>query len=357
MDLENFTMQPKRIVVGMSGGVDSSMSLLLLKQQGWQPIGVSLKLAVWEEGCRRENACCTEESLRIASEVCKKLGVPHYIYNVEKDFERNVMDFMVSELKAGRTPNPCAECNRTLKFAKLFEFAAKHGISYVATGHYARSTPEGELLRPKDLSKDQTYGLCFLTSEMLSKIVFPLGELTKKEVYSLAEKEGFEIFKKRKQSQDLCFVSGKDLPEFIDEKLGRSPGRIMDTEGRRLGEHRGLHFYTIGQRHHLGLKGLYFVKERDYKNNYLIVTKNRDEILQNEAILSRLHFISGTVPDTEMRLMAQVRYGQKPVGATLHPSGMDAARVVFDEPVQAVTPGQVCALYLNDLCLGGGIII
>jgi len=353
----------KKIVVGMSGGVDSSMSLLLLKQQGWEPVGVSLKLAKWK-GCSRENACCTEESLRVAKSVCDRLGVEHHVYDVQEDFKACVMDFLVSELKHGRTPNPCAECNRTLKFKKLFEWARDHGIEHVATGHYAKSranpeTGKGELLRPKDISKDQTYGLSFLDSDSLSKIIFPLGDLLKTEVFAIAKKEGFEIFEKKKQSQDLCFVSGKDLPVFIKENLGESPGPIVDSEGNKLGTHRGLHFYTVGQRKRLGVLSPttpYFVKSIDIKSNTLIVTKKKSEIEQKSAILANLHFISGECP-REMKVMAQARYHQDAVDAILIPLANGKARVLFIDPIEAVTPGQVCALYDGDLCLGAGIII
>ena len=260
-------------------------------------------------------------------------------------------------MKEGRTPNPCAECNRVLKFSKLFEFARQRGIDYVATGHYARSTPQGELFRARDLSKDQTYGLCFLTGEMLAKTVFPLGNLLKSEAYALAREEGFGIFEKKKQSQDLCFASGKDLPKFIEEKLGKNPGPVFDSSGNPLGRHNGLHFYTVGQRRRLGLKGQYYVKALDRESNTLIVTKDKGEILQSEARLANLHFISGEIPEKEITVSAQVRYHQPETEAILKPLGNGNARITFKAPIQAVTPGQVCAFYKGDLCLGGGIIV
>jgi len=362
-------MGSRKIVLGMSGGVDSSMSLLLLRKQGWEPVGVSLKLPAWEKACAlenecgRENACCTTDSLRIAASVCKKLGVEHHIYDVQDDFRHKVMDYLVSELRQGRTPNPCAECNRVLKFPKLFEWAHEHGIEYVATGHYARSrlNPEtgmGELLRPADISKDQTYGMCFLSGTQLRHIVFPLGDLLKTEVYEMAKKEGFELFLKKKQSQDLCFVSGDELPKFIAEKIGKKPGAIRDTSGKRLGEHKGLHFYTVGQRRGLGLAGgSFFVKSMDHATNTLIVTRDRREIMQSDAMLASVRFISGKSPSRRIPLLAQTRHRQAPVEASLHLQDGDKARVLFKEPIEAVTPGQVCALYSKDLCLGGGIII
>ena len=186
----------KRIVVGVSGGVDSSMTLAILKDNGWDPIGVSLKLPYWKHDCNpyRENICCSEESLELAKKICEKLGVEHHIYDVQKDFETEVIAYFISDLKANKTPNPCIICNRHLKFIKLFKWAEKHGIEHVATGHYAKiqynfGRKKFELLKAKDWSKDQTYGLCLFNQDMLRKLVLPLGEYTKEEVYKLAKKK------------------------------------------------------------------------------------------------------------------------------------------------------------------------
>ncbi len=259
-------MKKKRIVVGMSGGVDSSITLVLLKKQGFNPVGVSLKLEVWKDKCNvlRENVCCTKESFDIAKKICKKLNVPYYVYDVKKEFKKEVMDYFLSDLKKNRTPNPCVVCNRYLKFKKLFEFAKKKGIKYVATGHYAqvrfnKKTKRYELLKAKDKTKDQSYGLSFLPQKWLKWIILPLGNYTKKKVFKIAKKEGFEFFLKRKQSQDLCFVSKRAIPKYIEKKIGVKPGKIVDTKGNVLGEHKGVHFYTIGQRRRLGLQG-YFVR-------------------------------------------------------------------------------------------------
>ncbi|MEM4555142.1 MAG: tRNA-specific 2-thiouridylase, partial [Candidatus Anstonellaceae archaeon] len=223
----------EKIVVGMSGGVDSSVSLILLKRQGWQPIGVSLLLPGWEGDCKRENSCCTSESLQAAESVCRSLGVPYYIYDCRDIFRKEIMDYFVSELANGRTPNPCSFCNWKVKFAKLFEWAEMHDISYVATGHYAAiSKSDGTfvLCRPQDRLKDQTYGLCLLPKEWLSRIVFPLASLTKNEVYEIAKKKGFNFYTKVKQSQDLCFVSEKNMRKFLLEKIGQKRGPIIELE-------------------------------------------------------------------------------------------------------------------------------
>jgi len=352
----------KKIVVGMSGGVDSSMSLVLLKKKGWQPIGVSLKLPVWK-GCGnplRENVCCTAESLRIARAVCGKMNVPYCTVNAQAQFRREVMDYFVRELRHGRTPNPCAMCNRNMKFKLLLDYARRNGIGHVATGHYAKVRMDrrgnARLLRAVDKGKDQSYGLSFLTQEQLRRIIFPLGGLTKAEVYALAEKEGFDFFLKRKQSQDLCFVSGSALPKYVETKLGKKTGEIVDEKGNAIGTHEGLHFYTIGQRRGLRLPQKYYVKEFDMRKNLLVVTDDRRKVRGREARLTNLNFISGEVPEKKISVMAQARYRQKPEKAGVEVLQGGKAVVKFARHVESITPGQVCALYRGSECIGAGII-
>ncbi|MFH0922957.1 MAG: tRNA 2-thiouridine(34) synthase MnmA [Candidatus Micrarchaeota archaeon] len=345
----------KKIVVGMSGGVDSSVSLILLKKSGLQPIGVTLLLPHW--GCTAENACCTLESRKTAESICKKLGVKYHTIDCRKEFKADVMDYFVSELKAGRTPNPCITCNRFFKFKTLFDFAKKHGIEFVATGHYAKIRRRGtkaELVQPKDKTKNQTYGLCLLPQEWLQRIVFPLGDLNKAEVYQIAQAEGFPVFLKRKQSQDLCFVSHKELPAFIEREVGVKEGNIIDEDGKRVGKHSGLAVYTIGQRK--GLCG-YFVKRKNAEKNELVVTKKREELNTKTVFVRDFNFSSGEIPKRKVKVKAQVRYRQEPVEATLWPPARGMVKVVFAKPVEAITPGQVCAVYAKGSCLGGGYII
>ncbi|MCG2685783.1 tRNA 2-thiouridine(34) synthase MnmA [Candidatus Parcubacteria bacterium] len=359
------TNSGRKIVVGLSGGVDSSVSLVLLKKQGWDPIGVSLKLPTWQDprNLLRENVCCTPESLNIARTICQKLKVPYHIFDVQNDFQREVIEYFVAESKDHKTPNPCIICNRRLKFQKLFEFAKRVGAEDVATGHYARTrknekTGRYELLTAKDRDKDQTYALCFLPQEWLPHIIFPLGDYTKEEVYRLAKKEDFDFFLKRPQSQDFCFVAGQSLPDFLKEKVGTQSGDIVDTLGNILGKHQGLHFYTIGQRKRVGLSGgPYFVKSFDILKNRLIVTKNREEISQKEIALSPFNFISGELPKEAIKVMAQVRYHQPLAPATLFPPEADKVKLVFDEPRSVVTPGQFAVFYKGEVCLGGGRIL
>lgn len=354
----------KKIVVGMSGGVDSTMALILLKKQGWSPIGVSLKLPIWKskKNLLRENVCCTVESMNIAKKVCQQLKVPFHILDVRTDFQKKVVNYFISEFKNNKTPNPCVICNRYLKFKKLFQFAKKMGANHIATGHYAQirknlKTGKYELLKAKDKTKDQTYNLCFLPQKWLKNIVFPLGNYTKKEVYQIAKDYGFAFFLKKKQSQDFCFVAGKSLAAFLKNKIGQKPGKIMDTKGNILGEHQGLHFYTIGQRKGINLSaGPYFVKDFDIAKNILIVTKNQKEIIQKEIILSPFHFISQEFPKEKIKVMAKVRYRQPLSKATLFPFFKKKLKLVFDKPKQAVTPGQLAVFYQKEVCLGGGRI-
>ncbi|RLG19612.1 tRNA 2-thiouridine(34) synthase MnmA [Candidatus Micrarchaeota archaeon] len=356
-------MKSKQIVVGMSGGVDSSIALILLKQKGWKPVGVSLKLPVWESerNRMRENACCTDKSLRIAKRVCKKFGAEHHVYDVRREFECSVMDYFVNELKSARTPNPCVICNRQLKFKKLFEWAHAHGIEYVTTGHYARvrlnrKSRRAELMRAKDKGKDQSYGLAFLTQEWLAKTKFPLGEYTKKQILKIAKRKGLAYLTKRKQSQNLCFVAGAALPHYLEERIGRKPGKIIDESGKFLGRHKGLHLYTIGQSKRLNLPYKYYVKAFDVPKNKLIVTRNRKALLKKQMMLSQVHFISSQAPKKKVEILAQVRSKQKPSKATLHPPEQGKAKVVFKRAQEMLTPGQLCAFYKGDVCLGGGMI-
>jgi tRNA-uridine 2-sulfurtransferase len=347
----------KRIVVGMSGGVDSSMTLVLLKKQGWNPIAVSLKMASWNED---ENIASTNESFKIAKEVCDKLNVEHHIYDVSKEFQKEVIDYFINELKNRRTPNPCVVCNRNLKFKYLFKWANEHGIDYVSTGHYAKIEEENGiylLKLSKDPTKDQTYGLSMFPQEWLSKLILPLGEHTKKEVYLLAEKEGFTNYKKIKQSQDLCFVSKKDLPKMIEQKLGIKEGDIVDVKGKLLGKHKGLHFYTIGQTRKLNLPGKFFVKKFDVKENKLIVTDKVEEThTVDEIILSPYNFTIKEIEEPK-KVNAKIRYGDFVNGsATLYPPKDGKLIIKFDKPMHAVTPGQFCVFYEGEICLGGGVI-
>ncbi|MBU4369408.1 tRNA 2-thiouridine(34) synthase MnmA, partial [Patescibacteria group bacterium] len=338
----------KQIVVGMSGGIDSSMALVLLKKQGWQPIGVSLKYAVWQDkkNLLRENVCCSTQSFKIARDVCQKLKVPHYIFDVSAEFKKQVIDYFIKELKNKKTPNPCIVCNRYLKFEKLFKWAKEHNIQYVATGHYARlrreipnsksQIPKYQLLRAKDKEKDQTYSLSFLPQKWLKNIVFPLGDYTKPEIYKIAKKYKFDVFLKQKESQDFCFVAGKSMKCFLEKEIGTKTGLIKDKKGNILGKHQGLHFYTIGQRKGINLPGgPYFVLKIDKRKNILIVTKDEKKLCQKQVFVSHCHFTSGTPPQKKIQVQAKIRYRQELSRATLTPISKTKIKLVFNKPQRA----------------------
>lgn len=344
-------MQDKRIVVGVSGGVDSSMALVVLQKMGYMPVAVSLKLPVWKGATCKENSCCTEKSITIAKDVCKKLGIEHHIIDEKKNFEKEVVGYFKKELKNNRTPNPCVVCNRYSKIKALLDFANKHKIKYVATGHYAK-IKNGFLCKPKDKVKDQTYGLCLLKKEWLKRVVFPLEDMTKEQVYKLAQKYDFDYFSKTKQSQDFCYVSGNDISKFIESVLGNNPGEIVTTTGENQGSHNGLWYYTLGQRRGLGRNGTkFYVCGFDTKKNQLIVTSTLENKIK-EITLEKVNLL-GKLPK---KIKVKVRYTPNEISATVLLLSNNRAKVIFDKPQAVVTPGQFCVFYSKDKCLGGGII-
>jgi len=349
----------RQIIVGLSGGLDSAVALLLLKEQGYQPIGLTLRYSGWST---KENIYSNQESIRLAKKVCRQLKAPHYTLDYRQEFKKKVIGYFISLLKNKKTPNPCIVCNQQLKFEKLISFAKQKGIEYVATGHYARIRKikdEYQLLRGKDKQKDQSYFLCLLDQKQLAKIVFPLGDLTKKKVYRIAEKKGLDFLIRKKQSQDLCFVIQKSMPLFLKKEIGLHPGQIVDKKDKILGQHQGLHFYTIGQRKGIKLAGgPWWVIGFNKKKNQLIVTniENDPALFSRTVILSDGHFVSGKLPQKIIKVKAKTRFNQAPASAKLYILPKKNSRLVFDRPQKAVTPGQWTVFYQNQVCLGGGII-
>lgn len=352
----------ERVLVAMSGGVDSSVAIALLHRAGYQVIGVTMRLSTLEDpdlpGPFR--SCCSLEDVDDARAVCQVLGVPHYTLNFEREFEAYVIEAFCQEYARGRTPNPCLLCNQELKFRFLLERAEALGFDKLATGHYARVVRDDQgyhLLRASDPSKDQSYVLFSLGQAQLSRILFPVGEFTKDEVRRIAAEMDLPVADKP-DSQDICFIPSGDYRSFLQKRLGAfEPGEIVDLEGRVLGKHRGIPYYTVGQRQGLGLatgERLYVV-EIDAANNRLIV--GPEEALFATALIAEdVRFTSDRVPEEPLAVSARIRYRTAEVPAEVVGLPGQRALVRFAEPVRAVTPGQAVVFYRGDEVLGGGTI-
>ena len=337
----------KKVLIAMSGGVDSSAAALLLQKQGYECAGATLSL------CGNE----TDGAKRIAD----GLGMPFYIFDEHELFAREVMDHFVSEYRAGRTPNPCIDCNRFMKFDKLFERARLLGCDHVATGHYARIEEQnGKFILKKalDASKDQSYVLYTMTQEQLAHTLFPLGALPKTQTRAIAEEAGFWNAHKP-DSQDICFVPDGDYAAAIERLTGEKsePGDFVDRQGHVLGRHGGIIRYTVGQHRGLGLGQ----SEKRYvcalcPEENTVVLGGADELFSRTALVSVMNWISGEAPALPFRCSAKTRYRQPEQPCTVYPAGEAGVRLVFDEPLRAITPGQSAVLYDGDTVLGGGII-
>ncbi len=348
-----------RVVVAMSGGVDSSVAAALLVEQGCDVVGIMLKL--WsEDGGSRANTCCAPADVALARAVADRLGIPFYLLNVADSFKSLVVDFFVREHAAGVTPNPCLQCNRRVRFELLLNKALGLGAEYLATGHYARvrrTNGRYQLLRGADLKKDQSYALSVLGQAELARALFPLGELTKPEVRAHAARLNLPVADKV-ESQDLCFLGSGDYREFLTRHAPDAirPGVIRDASGRVLGRHAGLPFYTIGQRKGLGLAASQplYVMAKDVTDNALIVGA-ADDLGRRECVARGMHYVSGETPGAPFRAEAKIRSTARATPVTVYPAG-DTTRVEFDEPQRDITPGQGLVLFDGELVLGSGII-
>ncbi len=361
----NITPQPgNRIIVGMSGGVDSSVTALLLQQQGFDIQGVFMKN--WE-GDDTEQHCAAEDDLKDASLVCNTLGIPLQGVNFADQYWDRVFEYFLQEYRASRTPNPDILCNREIKFRAFLDYALTQGADYIATGHYARIGRDGErytLLRGRDKNKDQSYFLYTLSQAQLAHSLFPLGELEKSQVRQLAEEHHLITYNK-KDSTGICFIGERDFRAFLKRYLPAQPGEIHTPEGTRLGRHEGLMYYTLGQRQGLGIGGVkghegavWYVADKNLANNILIVVDGHDHpLLFNQGLSAiDLHWVSGESPTFPLRCTAKTRYRQQDAACTIELSADNRWVVRFDEPQWAVTPGQSVVFYQGDICLGGGII-
>ena len=360
----------KKAIIAMSGGVDSSVAALLCQQQGFDCVGVTLALtdnsdrSLPEEAFPGERTCCSVDDVADARSVAFRLGMPFYVFNFKEAFRREVMDRFAAAYQWGETPNPCIDCNRYIKFAKLMHRGEEIGFPYVATGHYARveqdrATGRWLLKKGLDENKDQSYMLYSLTQWELSRLLLPLGGLTKEETRRLAEEHGFVNARKR-DSQDICFVPDGDYAAFIRRWTGRDfpPGDFVGTQGEVYGQHKGIIHYTVGQRKGLGLSFSQpmFVKELDVENNQVVLSK-AEELFSQTVAARDVNLISVESIPEPLRVKARVRYRQKEQPATVVQTGPDELRVVFDQPQRAITPGQALVLYDGDTVVGGGRIV
>jgi tRNA-uridine 2-sulfurtransferase len=351
-----------RVVVGMSGGVDSSVTALLLKQQGYDVIGVFMKN--WDD-TDEFGHCTATDDFHDVRKVCEQLGIPYYSVNFEKEYMEKVFTYFLEEYKKGRTPNPDVMCNREIKFKEFLDAALGLGADMIATGHYARidfADGEYRLLRGKDANKDQSYFLSQLNQYQLSKSMFPLGHLTKAEVRKIAEEAGLATAKK-KDSTGICFIGEKNFREFLSHYLPAQPGEMRTLSGEYKGRHEGLMYYTIGQRHGLGIGGSgsgepWFVVGKDLKNNILYVEQGADHpsLYSHGLFATDVHWVSEKEKPSTFSCTAKFRYRQPDQEVTVHLKPGNTCEVHFATPQKAITPGQAVVFYDGEVCLGSGII-
>jgi len=372
----------KKVVVAMSGGLDSSVAAALLKRAGsdelrsssrfanarvFDVIGVFMKF--WSEPEKdglvgASNRCCSPEAEVRARKVAKILKIPFYVLNFEKEFKKRIVDYFLKEHKGGKTPNPFVVCNKEIKFGLLLERALKLDADFVATGHYARKNElttnnlqptTYKLLGAKDKNKDQSYFLWMLNQKQLKRILFPIGDYTRKEVENLARKFKLPVLKARK-SVEICFIQ-TTINDFLKRYLKPNPGKIVDTKGKIIGEHEGLWFYTIGQRKGIGLPGgPFWVLNKNLKKNLLIITKNEKDLLKKELICRNINWILGKKPKLPLKIKAKIRYRHQPSLATIYNLKSNIYHLKFEKPQRAITPGQSVVFYKGQELLGGGII-
>ena len=355
----------KKVICGMSGGVDSSVSAFILQQQGYQVEGLFMKN--WEEDDDTDY-CTAAADLADAQAVCDKLGIKLHKINFAAEYWDNVFEHFLNEYKAGRTPNPDILCNKEIKFKAFLEYAAEDlGANYIATGHYVRrcgADDNAQLLRGLDTNKDQSYFLYTLSTKQVGQSLFPVGDIEKPIVRAIAEDLGL-VTAKKKDSTGICFIGERKFKDFLARYLPAQPGNIRTVEGDIIGRHDGLMYHTLGQRKGLGIGGVkgaseeaWYVVEKDLVNNELIVAQGHDHsaLLSTGLIAQQLHWVDRQPIRESLRCTVKTRYRQTDVPCTIEPIDDESIKVIFDEPQIAVTPGQSAVFYLDEVCLGGGII-
>jgi tRNA-specific 2-thiouridylase len=367
-------VKTKKVIVAMSGGIDSSVAAALLKNQGYEVVGVFMHF--WHDVADKlesidmhiENRCCSRKAEESARKVAQQLGLKFYSINVSKAFKKAVVDYFLSEYNSGRTPNPCVECNRKIKFGVLIDKALAMNADYIATGHYVRlrqefpisnsKFPKLRLLKAKDKNKDQSYFLYTLNQKKLRHCLFPIGDYQKSEVRKLAKNYGLEIHDK-KESQEICFIQTKYYGDFLKKYLKLVPGKIIDENGNILGSHKGFPLYTVGQRRDIGIGGTgpYYVIEMDRRKNYLIVSnkKSNKNLFSKKLVANKVNWISGKIPRLPIKIRAKIRYRMDEQSATVNKIGNQYI-VKFFRFQRAIMPGQSVAFYKGSEVIGGGII-
>ncbi len=351
----------KRVIVGLSGGVDSSVSAKLLQEQEYEVIGIFMKN--WEES---DGPCPAEKEALDARSVAEKLGIPFYSFNFSREYWQDVFEYFLAENKAGRTPNPDILCNKFIKFGAFLEQAKKLKADFIATGHYAKKswneeTQKHELHVPKDKNKDQTYFLHALDQDQLAQVIFPLEDLTKSEVRAIAQKHGFKNADK-KDSTGICFIGERNYAQFLENYIAQSPGPMITPEGKEIGQHTGLSFYTIGQRK-LGIGGVkgaaespWFVIGKNLKKNQLIVSQDEKLLFVPVLQVKKINWMGAKPEGDEIFCEARIRYRQSSQSCLVRLKDETNGSVYFSVPQRAITPGQSVVFYQGDVCLGGGEI-
>ena len=350
----------EKVVVAMSGGVDSSVAALLLQQEGYDVVGVTMKLYSLDHVDLPANyqGCCTVDDVEDARAVCRRLGIPHYVLNVQREFQTFVIDYFVAEYQKGRTPHPCIACNDKIKFNFLMTRATALNAEYVATGHYAirECSPQGWVLKKAvDQGKDQSYVLFGMGQQELAHTLIPVGAYSKDDIRQMALDAGFANADKP-DSQDICFIPLGDYRSFLKERIATTGGDIVDTSGTVLAQHQGIEFFTVGQRRRLGISGgePLYVLQLDPETNRVVVGPE-DALYSDQMWVSRVNYTLGPSPVEPVDVGVKIRYKSEEAAARLYPRE-DGALVRFEQPQRAVTPGQAAVFYQGEVLLGGGII-